>query len=66
MFARGKVQIKNNATGNPSLSSPEVSDNKVPNFHAFNWKLCKVFELYGICKLIEINSLFNSTLLGCT
>lgn len=55
VFAKGKVQVKNNATGNPQLS-PEVSGNKVPDFHAFNWKLCKVFELYKIYKLIEINS----------
>lgn len=64
VFAKGKVQVKNNATGNPTLS-PEVSGNKVPDFHAFNWKLCKVFELHRIHKLIEINSLFNSTLIGC-
>lgn len=49
MFAKVKVS-KTNVTGNVS---------KVPNFHAFDWKLCKVkyFLKYLELKIIILNLL---------
>lgn len=35
------AKTKNNTTGN--IQSPDIS-NSVPDFHVFNWRLCKVLN----------------------
>jgi len=46
VLAEGKIQAKNNATGNAQPPSPQASDIKVPDFHAFDWRLCKVLKRF--------------------
>jgi len=40
LSATTKSQV--NANAKDKLLTQKVSDNNVPDFHAFNWRLCKV------------------------
>jgi len=40
------TRSQSNVNGKDKLLSQKVSDNNVPDFHAFNWRLCKVLGYF--------------------
>lgn len=38
------TRSQTNANAKDKLLTQKVSDNNVPDFHAFNWRLCKVLQ----------------------